>query len=174
LRIIIDGYNLIRSLPELAVLDRADLTAGREVLLQGLCSYRARKGHALVVVFDGSASAFFPSPPARHGMTVVFSRPPQSADDVLAARCRAGEADLLVTSDSGLAARVGSSVAVVGAGDFWEKVESARMAALKGEDEERDDFSQCPGRTPGRRPDRGPGRRPSKKERKARRLLSRL
>jgi predicted RNA-binding protein with PIN domain len=51
--IIVDGYNLIRQWPELAMLDRADLEEGREALLQELAAYRRTRGHQITVVFDG-------------------------------------------------------------------------------------------------------------------------
>ncbi len=162
MRILIDGYNLIRAVPELAILDREDLEAGRSVLLRALSSYRSVKGHSLSVVFDGSRACSFPAAVHPRGIDVVFSRPPRNADDLLAERCRAGKADLLVTSDSGLASRVDRSVEVMGSREFWEKVESSRMAELKGEETEEETRRAIPGRKPGKR------------ERRARRLRSRL
>jgi len=164
-RILIDGYNLIRAVPELAALDREDLSAGREALVTRLLSYRATRGHSLAIVFDGASlhpSAKWGNP---GGIAVVFSRGGRSADDLLAEKCRAGEADILVTSDQGLSARVDRAVEVVGSREFWERVELAHAAALKGGEEEEE----------GPNPDRGaPGKRLSKRERSRLRARERL
>ena len=53
MRIIVDGYNLIRQWPELAMLDRADLQSGREALIRELQAYQRAKRHQITVVFDG-------------------------------------------------------------------------------------------------------------------------
>lgn len=162
MRILIDGYNLIRAVPELAALDRDDLQLGREALLASLASYRALRGHPLVVAFDGSLS---PPPQAPRGVVpVLFSRGGSSADDLIAARCLAGEADLLVTSDAGLTARVGRSVEVVPSAEFWERVELALAAEVKGEVPE-----------VRRGGERGvPGKRRPKRERRGQRARARL
>ena len=51
--LIVDGYNVIRQWPELAMLDRTELQAGRKALLAELRGYRRAKGHRITVVFDG-------------------------------------------------------------------------------------------------------------------------
>jgi len=54
--IIVDGYNLIRRLPELREYERESLEAGRAALLQMLAAYRRARGHhRFTVVFDGGA-----------------------------------------------------------------------------------------------------------------------
>ena len=56
MRILIDGYNLIRRIPELREADRSDLALGRESLLEQLSIYRAEKRHRITVLFDGDES----------------------------------------------------------------------------------------------------------------------
>ncbi len=162
MRVFIDGYNLIRRVPELSWLDQEDLSRGRDELLLRLSRYRAARRLDLTVVFDGAGrTGVTRSPPSFPGLSVLFSPPGQTADDVLARLCQAGEGDLLVTSDAHLAARAGK-VTVLGSDGFWEKVEAERMRELKGEE-------------PERRQERGiPGRRRSKQESRRKRLEGKL
>jgi predicted RNA-binding protein with PIN domain len=166
MRILIDGYNLIRAVPELAWLDRDDLAEGRAGLLSHLASYRAARGHDMTVVFDGTGTGG-PSQKAR-GIPVLFSPAGRTADDLLAARCLAGKADVLVTSDAQLSRRVGRTVQVVRSDEFWERLSETAMAALKGEEPEGEGERGCPAAVA------RPGKKLPKKERKARRLLARL
>ncbi len=83
-KVIIDGYNVIYSVPELAARASQDLAEARAALVQRLASYVSRRRVEVVVVFDGStvSPAAVPgaSPP---GVRVLFSRPPANADSVI-------------------------------------------------------------------------------------------
>ncbi len=52
LHLIIDGYNLIRQNPVLALEEEVDLQTGREALLALLAAYRRQRRYPLTVVFD--------------------------------------------------------------------------------------------------------------------------
>jgi len=99
---IIDGYNLLhRSFPELLVGD--DLRTARESIEARVRSFqRARAATVQVeLVWDGDAEAR-ERRLGRGAFRVVFSRSPQSADDVILERCRelSGTRDVcVVTSD---------------------------------------------------------------------------
>jgi predicted RNA-binding protein with PIN domain len=140
--IIIDGYNVIRQWPELAQLDRADLQAGREAFLAALRSYRQAKGHRTTVVFDGLEQGVLAETGTQGpGLGVRFSRRGERADDVIARLVQdaRGEAAVVVSSDHEVldAARRHGATGMT-APEFIERLEAARMAALKGgEDEER-------------------------------------
>jgi len=79
-RIVIDGYNLIHAIPELARLVGSDLERAREALVTKLAVYRSQRKVRVTVVFDGTGT---PGPRTwpPGGIEVVFSRAPQNADD---------------------------------------------------------------------------------------------
>jgi len=78
-RIVIDGYNLIYAMPELARLVATDLERARDGLVAKLAVYRSGRNVRVTVVFDGrGAAAPQTRPPG--GIEVVFSRAPQTAD----------------------------------------------------------------------------------------------
>lgn len=78
-RIVIDGYNLIHAMPELARLVDSDLERARDGLVSKLAVFRSGRGVRITVVFDGrDTGAPQTRPPG--GIEVVFSRAPQNAD----------------------------------------------------------------------------------------------
>ncbi|MFV1957746.1 MAG: NYN domain-containing protein [bacterium] len=165
MRILVDGYNLIRRIPELALADREDLERGRDALVDALSQYRSGRGHKITVVFDGADSYSQGGGVEKvRGIAVIYSRHGRSADDVIISMCREGNADLLVTADSDLRRKADDSgVPSAHPEFFWDRVQGEIYRMLKGalpEDEE-------PQHTAGRR-------RLKKKDRKVKNLLSRL
>ena len=79
--IVVDGYNLIFQFPELRKMLERDLEQAREDLLIRLGSYAGQR-HALVVVFDGDGRVPEESY-ARKEFRVIFSKPPEKADQVI-------------------------------------------------------------------------------------------
>ncbi len=168
MRILVDGYNLIRRVPELAGFEQVDLEEGRKYLIQELSRYRAGKGHRVTVVFDGAGSVHLGEGRERErGITVIYSRQGSSADDVIANICRESGADLVVTGDRDLMNRAEKAgVPSVEPERFWERVEEERYRNLKGLEPGDDDEDDGPiGR---------PGKKLSKKARKAQSRLSKL
>lgn len=100
--ILIDGYNLIRQSERLAEQERrGGLEAGRTALIRELSAYRAVTGDQAVVVFDGDEGvAYLPRASRQAGVAVVFSRQPESADDVIESllRKRHGKKSVLAVS----------------------------------------------------------------------------
>ncbi|HEX6121559.1 MAG TPA: NYN domain-containing protein [Ktedonobacterales bacterium] len=83
--ILIDGYNVIRTTPGLAVAERnGDLAAGRTALLRQLTSTFARCPDRIIVVFDGAgpAEACERLRGVLNGQ-VMFSRRGETADTLL-------------------------------------------------------------------------------------------
>jgi len=166
LRILVDGYNVIRRLPDLRAVERAEgLAAGREALLARLRAYRRARAHAITVVFDGSGA---PSASGgAGGLTVCFSRAGETADAVIVRLLTgAGSGAVVVSSDAavGAAARRAGAAAVT-AEEFGARLEAAALGALKGLEEE-----SPPAPTKGK----GPSRRLPKAERARRARLGRL
>jgi len=162
MRWLIDGYNVIRRDPELHAHEAASLEAGRAALVMLLARVASRVSDNFTIVFDGARRTGDAPSPGR--VQVMFSRPPETADDVL--RRLAGtlrEGAVVVSSDRAVqdSARRGGSVAV-SAEAFIEAATGPTEV-----DEDDDDDSVA-------RPRRGPSRRPSREARDAARVLRRL
>src|SRR5262245_19146646 len=98
MRWLIDGYNVIRRDPDLRDREREGLEAGRAALLAILARVATRLSDNFPVVFDGAQRRGGSPSPGR--VQVIFSRPPETADDVL--RWLAGtlrEGAVVVTPD---------------------------------------------------------------------------
>lgn len=161
MRWLIDGYNVIRRDPELHAHEAASLEAGRAALLMLLARVASRVSDDFTIVFDGARRTGGAPSPGR--VQVMFSRPPETADDVL--RRLAGtlrEGAVVVSSDRAVqdSARRGGSVAV--------SAEAFLEAATGPTEVDEDDDDTVAG------PRRGPSRRPSREARDAERVLRRL
>ncbi len=136
--IIVDGYNVIRQWPELAMLDRTDLQAGRDALLEDLREYRRAKGHRITVVFDGREQGGFSEAAEQvGGIGVRYSRRGETADAVIVRlAAEGGEGVVVVSSDREVqdAARR-QRAASLSAEEFIERLAASRLASLKGEEE---------------------------------------
>ena len=102
--ILIDGYNLIRQSERLSEQERrGGLEAGRTALVRALSAYRAATGDRVTAVFDGDEGIGTVTGARRQeGVAVIFSRPPDSADDVIVTQVRrrhGKKAVLVVSSD---------------------------------------------------------------------------
>jgi len=166
MRIIIDGYNLIRRIPELRALDRNDLEAGRDGLASELSIYRVGKGHRITVVFDGAESIHLGGGSERvAGITIRYSARGQTADQVIQKMCREGLADMVVSGDreiTDVAKRAG--VTAVSPDFFWDKVQEEMYRRFKGEESEEE----------GKRGKGEKGRKLSKEQRKDRGRIEKL
>jgi len=137
--IIVDGYNVIRQWPDLAMLDQAELRAGRDALIQELRAYRQAKGHKVTVVFDGvEAGSFSETQESAGGVAVRYSRRGETADAVIARlAAEGGEGTIVVSSDREvLAAARRGRAAGLPAAEFIARLEAARLGTLKGGDAE--------------------------------------
>ncbi len=113
MRIIVDGYNLIR-VTELRQYERVSLEKGRDALIGLLAEYRKNKGHSITVVFDGwKEGSFAEERDRRQGVEVIYSRKGEKADEVIKRLIeKAAEEIAVVTSDrdiSNYAVRRGKS-----------------------------------------------------------------
>src|SRR5919204_944403 len=98
MRWLVDGYNVIRRDPTLSSHERESLEAGRVALLHLVAVVAQTSPDTFTVVFDGARRTGGMASGGR--IEVIFSRPPDRADDVLvrlAARWRDGA--VVVTSD---------------------------------------------------------------------------
>jgi predicted RNA-binding protein with PIN domain len=160
----VDGYNVIRRDADLRGRESESLEAGRSALLAAVAAAARRTGDQFTVVFDGARRDAAPASTGQ--VQVVFSRPPETADDVLRAMVtKAGAGSVLASSDRAVcdAARRAGAVAV-SAEDF---VAALRGGGAREDDESGDDRGGSPKRG-------GNPRRLSREERDARRVLGRL
>jgi predicted RNA-binding protein with PIN domain len=159
---LVDGYNLIRRDAELRDRETGRLEAGRSALLALVAGVAREVRDDFVVVFDGAHRQASAPSPGR--VQIVFSRPPETADDVLrrlAATHREGA--IVVTSDRAVldAARRAGAVGV-SAEAFLNAVRRPDV------DDDVDDEDEHVERRS------GPSRRPSRDARDAARVLRRL
>jgi uncharacterized protein len=166
--IVVDGYNLIRRLPELREREREGLQGARDALLQRLARYRRSRGHhRITVVFDGQGGMGGGSGRAG-GIDVRFSRPGETADRLIARLAQEGRAGVLVISSDREVIRAADAAGAAGASceDFAARLEAVEWAALKGgEEDEADERPQAK---------KGTARRLPKAERRRAAALRRL
>lgn len=163
MRVIVDGYNLIRSSPYLSQIERQDLQAGRRELLRRLGEYQRRKGHQILVVFDAGESAYSSRRHERiEGISVTFSRRGETADEVIKGLASAGrEGVVIVTSDRELATfaeRHGSFA--IAADEFEQRMTPSAEFLAKEKQEEEEEMDRSLGKK------KGTARRRSKAERR--------
>jgi len=164
-RWLVDGYNVIRRDADLRSAEAGGLQAGRSALLGLIAPVARRLSDRFTVVFDGAPTAGAAATPGR--LEVIFSRPPDKADDVLIRLARqAGDGAAVVSDDRTVAdAARRAGCAVISAADF--------IAALSFGDDARDDATDDDDDDAGA-PKRGNPRRLSKDARAAQRALRRL
>lgn len=171
MRWLVDGYNVIRRDPELRAREAESLESGRRALVHLIARARRALQDEFTVVFDGARIGG--ATPTAGRIRVVFSRPPQTADDELIRLARrGGSGAVVVSSDRKIqdaARRAGS--AVLSAEQFVEALEAREgadgppTADPHQKDEPEEDAA---------REKRGNPRRLSKKARRAQRALGRL
>ena len=168
MRWLLDGYNVIRRDPEMRSREAERLEDGRTALLHLVAAVARRSGDDFTVVFDGARAGG--GAPAGGQVQVIFSRPPQNADQVLiqlATRLR--DAAIVVSSDRTVrdgARRAGA--AVVTADEFLDAAATTEPDAQAQKELEEDDDDDGPSVK------RGNPYRLSRQARATRRALARL
>jgi predicted RNA-binding protein with PIN domain len=143
-RLIIDGYNLLRSLPQFARLGPEQLPGARDHLLILIARYTRRKRVRVTVVFDGAQDVYSERQPVPGGIDVRFARPPRNADREIVEMVRRAaqpRAVTVVTADQPLARSVRAlGAAVVSSRHFLERLEGLAQP---------DDSAEKPEMSPG-------------------------
>jgi predicted RNA-binding protein with PIN domain len=166
MRWLLDGYNVIRRDPQMRSRETARLADGRTALLHLVAAVAQRCGDDFTVVFDGARAAG--GEPVGGRVQVIFSRPPQNADQVLirlALQLR--DAGIVVSSDRTVrdaARRAGA--AVVSADEFLDAAGAPEPDPQHEKEDEEDDDAPAVRR--------GNPRRLSRQARATRRALGRL
>lgn len=123
--LIIDGYNLLGARHPVQHKENTLSQSGREELLRTLAAYRQRKGHAILVVFDGwRTGSTLEQHEHRSGIDVVYSRRGERADQVIQRLARDyGTSCAVVSSDHEVvdSARLAGAF-VISAAEFWSRL----------------------------------------------------
>ncbi len=173
LRIIIDGYNLIRQSSTLRSFDSLDITKGREKLIEKLAHYRRLKRHPILVVFDGWQEGNFTEQRTKeNGIDIIYSKRGEKADEVIkrfVSNCK--EELIVVTSDREIASFCKNrSCEVITSHSFDGKMEFSFFSSMKGI-EENDDEKPLTNLSTKKK---GPAKKPPKSKRKLLRRLKKL
>lgn len=166
--IIIDGYNLIG-------IHHRDLEGERDRLINLLMGYRKRKGHRIVVVFDGwKGGSRTEETVVKGGVRIIYSRLGEKADAVIKRIIATDRQEwIVVSSDREVAAFAWSTGSVpVSSGEFSSLLETkgletnvSVLVSGKEMDEDNEEAQGCR---------KGNPRKVSKKERAIRRALCKL
>lgn len=135
--LIIDGYNLIRQVGELARYEKVSLEAARNHLIGLLSQYKKFKHHKITVVFDGILNlSEFASSYKQAGIEVAFSPQGVSADQIIKelSQREKGKA-IVVSSDSDICFFVQKTGGtVMRSREFYDKLGMASLMDLAGKD----------------------------------------
>ena len=83
-RILVDGYSLLHSWPELIAGEPPHSAGARERLIQVLTQYSDAAGTPVTVVFDGAGRRGGPGPKeSTAAVEVIYSKPGQTADQII-------------------------------------------------------------------------------------------
>jgi predicted RNA-binding protein with PIN domain len=101
IRILVDGYSLLHSWPELAPGRARHSAAARDELVQRLTLYQDACGMPITVFFDGAGARSGTGSAASTGVEVLYSRKGQTADQMIerAAHRFAEYGEVLAVSD---------------------------------------------------------------------------
>ena len=173
MRIVIDGYNLLKAMPEYRHLQDVDLERARDHLIAQLGRYRWRKGHPVTVVFDGWLDGYLlPRRMNTRGVEVIYSQRGEQADEVIRRVAPlVAHQGVVVTSDRALAQhlqRLGAEV--IGSAEFGERLRAALFEAERGETGAQQGASSPLRQSQRKRPARRASRAERRRERKWRNL----
>src|SRR5262245_23498364 len=168
MRLLIDGYNVIRRSSILSERERESLEAGRRALLGLLGRFARDRGDQFTVVFDGAGPG---SSTGSGDVRIIFSSARESADRVLI-RMAGAQGGAVVSDDREVlraAARVGA--VCITAREFLARLEAVEGAPRDGLETEKDAEDEAES---GSAPRKGNPRKLGKKARAAARALGRL
>ena len=135
LHLLIDGYNLLHQIPEMAFLMKENPEEARQALIKRLQDYQRLRRHKITLVFD----AWGQEEPRRKvnikGIQVVFTAPGETADDYLKkVAVKEKERAVVVSSDREIRSYVETYGAISITGrDFLQRLEAAFYEEMKGE-----------------------------------------
>lgn len=130
MKVIVDGYNLLRRIPALAAMEKGagGLEAARNELLRRLAGYHHLSGNAVTVVFDGQSVGAVTRFDRRSGVTVLYSRQGETADTVIAGQAAREPGSTVVSSDREVqAAARAARCDTIDVDRFWQVVSDVAL-----------------------------------------------
>lgn len=79
--LLVDGYNIIGTWPELRSLKERDLPAARDRLVDRMAEYQAYSGYRVIVVFDAYYVQGNEKKYRNHSVEVIFTKENETADE---------------------------------------------------------------------------------------------
>ena len=143
--LIIDGYNLLGAGGQIVRDGRHDGETVRETLIQTLGRYRQKVGHPITLVFDAwQQVGGTQRDESRAGVTVIFSRQGEKADQVIQRMIREYGSDcVVVSSDHEVIDTARSHRAmIIRSQEFWPKLQSLKASARARYQEAKDESDQ--------------------------------
>jgi uncharacterized protein len=136
-RILVDGYSLLHSWPELAAGRPRHSARAREELVQILTQYNDATGEPITLFFDGSgAPPNAPKSESSRDVEVLFSRAGQTADDMIeraAHRFQSYGEVLVVTNDNAERDVIGGFGGTVSSCENFIRMVETALADLRDE-----------------------------------------
>ncbi len=124
---LIDGYNLIHSIPQFRNWLESGLEPARNQLIHFLQGYLSSRQVNITVVFDGEEVGFIEQPPtSNRWLKIIFSKSPEKADPIikrLIQRTKNKKSLILVSADHELINFSNqNSVQVLSPEEFYDRV----------------------------------------------------
>ncbi len=132
--IIVDGYNLLKSLGESSIVSATQ----RSAFINLLGKYSERRGHKIKVVFDGGQEVINPITLKQHGVTVIYSGIYKTADELIIELTFSYQARelVLVTADRGIITQIAAkNTHVIDPKTFYNKVKDLFKATYTVKDQ---------------------------------------
>ena len=127
MKILVDGYNLLYRIFQKDPMALQE--EEREYLVDMLNAYKKIKAHKITIVFDGRSHEKINT----RGLTVIFTKESESADDYIKKFVRQNSGTVVVTSDNDILSFVKNCGAVgIKSEEFYSKIEEAFYYELKG------------------------------------------
>ena len=79
--LLVDGYNIIGSWPELVELKQHNLAAARDRLIELMAEYQGYTGYRVIVVFDAQFVKGIPKKHQNYRIEIMFTRENETADE---------------------------------------------------------------------------------------------
>jgi predicted RNA-binding protein with PIN domain len=79
--LLVDGYNMIGSWPELQELKKKDLAAARDRLVEKMAEYQGYTGYKVIVVFDAYGVQGLEKKYKNYQIDVIFTKENETADE---------------------------------------------------------------------------------------------
>lgn len=128
MKVIIDAYNVLHQVMKHDRINEQE----RKHFINQLTTYAKKKGHSVVIVFDGGPF-LFPSTSHQKGITIIYSGPKESADTMILRYIKehANQTMILVSSDRELCqAAQYYHVESVDAKDFYNVIMESEQKAV--------------------------------------------